>query len=137
VSLQVLPTVNAALNVASALLLVLGHRAIRRGDRWRHARLMVAAACTSTLFLLSYVAYHSQVGSHPFARGGVLRVVYLAILATHAVLAMAITVLVPLTLSAAARERFAAHRRLARITFPIWLYVSVTGVVVYWLLYRL
>lgn len=136
-TVQDLPTLNACLNTASALLLAAGYRAIRRRQRRRHARFMVAAVCTSALFLISYLAYHSQVGSVRFEGHGLVRAFYLAVLATHAVLAAVIALLVPLTLRLALREAFARHRRLARVTLPIWLYVSLTGVLVYWMLYHL
>jgi uncharacterized membrane protein YozB (DUF420 family) len=132
-----LPTVNAVLNASSALLLALGFVAIRAGRREAHRRFMLAAVTTSSLFLVSYLVYHFQVGSVRFAGTGSIRTVYLSILATHTVLAVAILPLVLITLRFALRERFAAHRRLARVTLPLWAYVSVTGVVIYWMLYRL
>jgi uncharacterized membrane protein YozB (DUF420 family) len=98
---------------------------------------MLAALATSSTFLVSYLVYHFQVGSVPFTGRGFLRVVYFAILLTHTVLAAAIVPLVLVTLVRALRERFDAHRRLARLTLPLWSYVSVTGVVIYWMLYRL
>jgi len=131
-----LPTVNAVLNASSALLLALGFVAIRAGRRDAHRRFMLAALTTSSLFLLSYLIYHFQVGSVRFSGTGPIRTVYLTILATHTVLAVAILPLVVITLRLALRERFAAHRRLARVTLPLWAYVSVTGVVIYWMLYR-
>jgi uncharacterized membrane protein YozB (DUF420 family) len=132
-----LPTLNALLNTSSALLLVLGFAAIRAGRREAHRRFMLAAVATSSLFLVSYLVYHFQVGSVRFARAGTIRTVYLTILATHTVLAVAILPLVLITLRFALRARFDAHRRLARVTLPLWTYVSVTGVVIYWMLYRL
>ncbi len=132
-----LPTLNAVLNASSALLLALGFLAIRAGRREAHRRFMLAAVATSSLFLVSYLVYHFQVGSVRFTRTGTTRTVYLAILATHTVLAVAILPLVLITLRFALRARFAAHRRLARVTLPLWTYVSVTGVVIYWMLYRL
>lgn len=132
-----LPAVNAALNATSAVLLVLGWRLIRRGRIEAHRRAMLAAVATSTLFLVSYLVYHAQVGSVRFQGQGVLRVVYFTILTTHTILAVAIVPLVLVTLVRALQERFDRHRRLARITFPLWCYVSVTGVVIYWMLYRL
>jgi uncharacterized membrane protein YozB (DUF420 family) len=98
---------------------------------------MLSAFACSTLFLVSYLAYHAQVGSVRFARTGAIRTVYLTILLTHTVLAVAIVPLVLTTLRRGLRADFARHRRLARVTLPLWLYVSVTGVVVYWMLYRL
>ena len=98
---------------------------------------MLSAFVCSMLFLISYLIYHYQVGSVPFRGQGWIRPVYFSILLTHTVLATAVVPLALITLSRALRQRFDAHRRLARWTFPIWLYVSVTGVVVYWMLYRL
>ena len=132
-----LPAVNAALHATSAVLLVLGWRLIRRGRIEAHRRAMLAAVATSTLFLVSYLVYHAQVGSVRFQGQGVLRVVYFTILTTHTILAVAIVPLVLVTLVRALQERFDRHRRLARVTFPLWCYVSVTGVVIYWMLYRL
>jgi len=132
-----LPALNAALNATSAVLLLVGWRLIRRGRIQAHRRAMLAAVTTSTLFLVSYVVYHVQVGSVRFQGRGVLRVVYFTILTTHTILAVAIVPLVLVTLVRALQARFDRHRRLARITFPLWSYVSVTGVVIYWMLYRL
>ena len=134
---QDLPTLNAALNTTSAVLLLTGWRLIRRGRRDAHRRAMLAALATSTLFLVSYLAYHFQVGSVRFTGQGPIRTVYFAILVSHTVLAAAIVPLVLLTLTRALRGRFEAHRALARVTAPLWLWVSVSGVVVYWMLYRL
>ena len=132
-----LPALNAILNGTSAVLLLLGYLAIRRGDRATHRRFMLAALATSGLFLVSYVAYHLQVGSVRFTGQGIVRTVYFTILLTHTVLAVAIVPLVLVTLTRALRERFPQHRRIARITLPLWAYVSVTGVVIYWMLYRM
>ena len=132
-----LPTLNATLNAVSACLLALGYGFIRRGRRDGHRAAMLAACTTSTLFLISYVVYHSQVGSVRFAKPGWIRVAYLAILASHTLLAAAVPVLAAITLTRALRANWPRHRAIARWTLPIWLYVSVTGVVVYWMLYRL
>ncbi len=132
-----LPTLNAALNTASALLLLTGWWLIRHGRRDAHRRAMLLAVATSTLFLVSYLAYHFEVGSVRFTGQGPIRTVYFAILLGHTVLAAAIVPLVLVTLRRALRGRFEAHRALARITLPLWLWVSVSGVVVYWMLYRL
>jgi uncharacterized membrane protein YozB (DUF420 family) len=132
-----LPTLNAALNTASALLLLTGWWLIRHGRRDAHRRAMLAAVATSTLFLASYLAYHFEVGSVRFTGQGPIRTVYFAILVSHTVLAAAIVPLVLTTLTRALRARFEAHRALARYTLPLWLWVSVSGVVVYWMLYRL
>jgi len=137
VTWQDLPTLNAALNTTSAVLLLTGWRLIRRGRRDAHRRAMLAALATSTLFLVSYLAYHFQVGSVRFTGQGPIRTVYFAILVSHTVLAAAIVPLVLLTLARALRGRFEAHRALARVTAPLWLWVSVSGVAVYWMLYRL
>ena len=136
-SVRDLPTLNALLNASSAVLLVVGWRLVRRGRREAHRRVMLAAVGTSALFLASYLAYHSQVGSVRFAGAGPLRAVYLAILASHTVLAAAIVPLVLVTLARALSGRHEAHRALARRTLPLWIWVSVSGVVVYWMLYRL
>jgi putative membrane protein len=136
-TLSDLPSLNAVLNAASALLLACGFAAIRAGRRDAHRRFMLAAVSTSSLFLVSYLVYHFQVGSVRFTGAGAIRSAYLAILITHTVLAVTIVPLVLLTLRLALRERFPAHRRLARVTLPLWAYVSVTGVVIYWMLYRL
>jgi len=137
VTLQDLPTLNAALNTASAALLLTGWWLIRHGRRDAHRRAMLAALATSTLFLVSYLTYHFEVGSVRFTGQGPIRTVYFVILVGHTVLAVAIVPLVLVTLRRALRGRFDAHRALARITLPLWLWVSVSGVVVYWMLYRL
>ena len=132
-----LPALNAFLNATSAVLLATGYVLIRRGRRHAHKRVMLAALVSSALFLTSYLVYHAQVGSVRFRGQGPLRTVYFTILLTHTVLAVAIVPLVAVTLVPALRGRFDRHRRLARITLPLWAYVSVTGVVIYWMLYRL
>lgn len=132
-----LPALNAFLNASSALLLATGYVLIRRGRRDAHKRVMLAALASSALFLTSYLVYHAQVGSVRFRGQGAVRTVYFTILLTHTVLAVAIVPLVATTLVPALRGRFDRHRRLARITLPLWAYVSVTGVVIYWMLYRL
>ncbi len=132
-----LPALNACLNATSAVLLATGYVLIRRGRRESHKRVMLAALVSSALFLTSYLVYHAQVGSVRFRGQGAVRTVYFTILLTHTVLAVAIVPLVATTLVPALRGRFDRHRRLARITLPLWAYVSVTGVVIYWMLYRL
>ena len=132
-----LPTLNAALNATSAVLLATGYYFIRTGRRDRHRACMLAALGVSALFLASYAVYHVQVGSVPFEGTGTMRTVYFVILITHVVLAIAIVPLVLITVSRALSGRFDRHRAIARWTLPIWFYVSVTGVVVYWMLYRL
>ena len=135
ISIAQLPTLNAALNSLSAVFLCAGYFFIRSKNRDAHRRCMVAALGCSTLFLISYLAYHFQVGSVGFRGQGWIRPVYFSILITHTLLAAAIVPLVLVTLTRALRERFDAHRRIARWTFPIWLYVSITGVVIYLMLY--
>jgi putative membrane protein len=125
------------LNAASGVLLALAYRAIKRREIDRHHRLMLSAIWTSAAFLVSYLVYHAQVGSVRFPGRGTVRTVYLTILFTHTVLAALIVPLVLRTLYLARKERFAEHRRAARWTFPFWMYVSVTGVVIYVMLYRL
>jgi putative membrane protein len=132
-----LPALNACLNATSAVLLATGYVLIRRGRRAAHKRVMLSALVSSALFLTSYLVYHAQVGSVRFRGQGLVRTLYFTILLTHTVLAVVIVPLVGMTLVPALRERFDRHRRLARITLPLWAYVSVTGVVIYWMLYRL
>ena len=132
-----LPGVNATLNAVSAVLLSIGYVLIRTGRIAQHRACMLAACGTSTLFLASYVVYHLNVGSVAFTGQGPIRIVYFTVLVTHIVLAALILPLALVTLLRALRERFAAHAAIARWTLPIWLYVSVTGVVVYWMLYRM
>ncbi|MEO8189626.1 MAG: DUF420 domain-containing protein [Acidobacteriota bacterium] len=131
------PAWNAVLNASSALFLLLGYVAVRGGSVETHRRWMLAAATTSTVFLASYLAYHARVGSVRFTGQGTVRTVYFSILLTHTVLAVVIVPLVLRTLYLGLKRQDDRHRRIARWTFPLWLYVSVTGVVVYWMLYRL
>lgn len=135
-SLRDLPTLNAALNWSATVLLVVGWFLIRSGRREAHRRTMLGALACSALFLVSYLVYHFQVGSVRFPGTGTARTVYLSILASHTLLAAILPVLVVITLARALRGRFDRHRRIARWTLPIWLYVSVTGVIIYWMLYR-
>jgi uncharacterized membrane protein YozB (DUF420 family) len=137
VSYAELPALNATLNATSAVLLTIGWILIRRGHWRQHRAVMIAAFCTSAVFLVSYLTYHAHAGSKHFAGQGSIRIVYFTILLTHTVLAVAIVPLVLITLSRGLRSRFDRHRAIARWTIPLWLYVSVTGVVVYWMLYRL
>jgi uncharacterized membrane protein YozB (DUF420 family) len=132
-----LPAVNATLNAAAALLLVIGFALIRSRRRVAHRNVMVAALVCSTLFLTSYLIYHSQVGSVRFPGTGAARTVYFTVLISHTLLAAAVPVLAGITVVRAFRGRFQHHMRIARWTLPIWLYVSVTGVVVYWMLYQM
>jgi putative membrane protein len=132
-----LPSVNASLNALAAVLLMTGYALIRQ-RRWiAHRNVMTAALVCSLLFLASYLIYHAQVGSVRFPGTGAVRTLYLTILATHTVLAATVPVLAGITVVRAWRRRYARHVRIARWTLPIWLYVSVTGVVVYWMLYRM
>jgi uncharacterized membrane protein YozB (DUF420 family) len=132
-----LPAVNATLNGVAAALLLFGYREIRKGRMGRHRAAMIAACAASTLFLISYLTYHAHAGSRAFAGQGPVRILYFAILISHVVLAAAILPLALVTLTRALRSQFDRHATLARWTLPIWLYVSVTGVVVYIMLYHL
>ena len=132
-----LPTLNAGLNAASFALLLVGFWLIRRGRREAHRKAMLLALATSAAFLVSYLVYHAQVGSVRFAGQGPVRTLYFAVLISHTVLAAAIVPLVVLTAGRALRGRFEAHRAVARVTLPLWLWVSASGVAVYWMLYRL
>ena len=133
----VLPTINAILNATAAVLLVWGYVLIRRKRVQQHRKVMITAFFVSCAFLVCYLVYHLQVGSVRFPKQGVIRTVYMSILTTHTTLAAAVPVLAILTLRRGLAGRLNAHRRLARWTLPIWLYVSVTGVVVYLMLYHL
>jgi uncharacterized membrane protein YozB (DUF420 family) len=137
ISIHDLPVVNATLNATAAVLLVWGYILIRRRSIAAHRRVMLAAFATSSVFLCCYLVYHYNVGSVRFPRTGTIRTVYLSILATHTALAATVPPLAIITLSRGLRERFDRHRRIARWTLPVWLYVSVTGVVVYWMLYHM
>ncbi len=136
-SIASLPLVNATLNGIATVLLVTGYVCIRRGRRDAHRRAMLAAFATSVLFLISYVIYHAQAGSRPFTGQGPIRTVYFTILISHIILAALTPVLAGLTLWRGLQGRFDRHVRLARWTLPIWLYVSVTGIAVYWMLYQM
>jgi uncharacterized membrane protein YozB (DUF420 family) len=136
-SISDLPTLNAALNACAAALLAWAYVQIRHGRIERHRRGMLAAVAFSTLFLVSYVIYHANVGSRPFQGQGAIRPVYFAILITHVVLAAAIVPMAIVTLVRGLRRQDARHARIARYTLPLWLYVSVTGVVIYLMLYTL
>jgi putative membrane protein len=133
---EALPALNASLNGLSGLLVVAGWIAIRRGRRALHRRLMIAAVCSSVLFLAGYLTRVALTGTHRFPGAGWLRAIYLAVLGSHTLLAMVVAPLVLVTLTLGLRERFGTHRRVARWTVPVWIYVSVTGVAVYVLLYR-
>ncbi len=137
ITLHDLPTVNAVLNGTAAILLVWGYTLIRKRKIAEHRRVMLSAFAVSVVFLTCYLIYHFQVGSVKFPRPGWVRNVYWTILFTHTVLAVTVPFLAVITLSRALRERFAQHKKIARWTFPIWLYVSVTGVIVYLMLYHI
>ena len=132
-----LPHVNAVLNGTCALLLITGYSYIRAGRVGAHRVCQISAVIISVIFLASYITYHYQHGTTRFAGQGLVRPVYFTILFTHTILAIAIVPLVTITLYRALRADFVRHRRIARITLPLWLYVSVTGVIVYLMLYRI
>lgn len=132
-----LPTLNAVLNSLAAILLLTGFVFIRTSNISAHKACMLAAFATSTLFLISYLTYHYQVGSVRFQGQGWMRTVYFTILISHTILATAVVPLALITLFRGLKLRFEAHRRIARWTFPIWLYVSISGVLVYLMLYKL
>jgi uncharacterized membrane protein YozB (DUF420 family) len=131
-----LPTLNALLNATSAIFLVAGYCFIRQRNTSAHRACMVAAFTVSILFLISYLTYHYYAGTTRFSGQGWVRPVYFTILISHTVLAAVVPLLAPVTLFHALRQNFARHKGVARWTLPIWLYVSVTGVVIYWLLYH-
>ena len=135
--LYALPHLNAILNATSGLLLVTGYMFIRRRQITAHRNCLIAALFTSTLFLVSYLTYHYYHGPTRFTGQGAVYYVYIAILLSHTILATVIVPFVGVTLYRAARGQFAKHMRIARWTFPMWLYVSVTGVVVYLMLYQI
>ena len=132
-----LPALNATLNAISTVLLLTGYVFIRRGERQKHKACMIAALVMSVLFLTSYVIYHLQVGSVPFKGTGWIRTVYFAVLIPHVILAAGIVPLVVITVSRGLSAKYDKHRKIARVTLPLWLYVSVTGVIVYLMLYQM
>ncbi len=132
-----LPHVNALLNTTSALLLLAGFRFIRLGRIQAHRNCQVSAVATSSLFLVSYLTYHYHHGATRFTGQGIVRLFYFTVLTTHTILAVVIVPLILVTLYRAARGDFIRHRRVARWTLPLWLYVSVTGVIVYLMLYQI
>jgi uncharacterized membrane protein YozB (DUF420 family) len=135
-ALHQLPAVNATLNALSGVLLLIGYALMRAGRIQQHRRVMIGAFVTSSVFLVCYIVYHAQVGSVRFTRQGFVRPLYFTILITHVTLAATILPLAIITLSRGLKGRYPKHRAIARWTFPIWLYVSVTGVLVYVLLYQ-
>lgn len=137
ISVSSLPHLNATLNAASGILLILGYVFIRQKRIGFHRVSMLGACITSSLFLISYLIYHYNVGSKPFLGEGWIRPIYFTILISHTVLAVVLVPLVVVTLVRAGKEQFERHRLIARWTLPLWCYVSVTGVVVYLFLYRL
>jgi uncharacterized membrane protein YozB (DUF420 family) len=132
-----LPALNATLNATSAIFLTAGYFFIRRGRMTPHKRCMLAALVTSSLCLTSYVIYHAKTGSRPFPGHGAIRTLYFSILITHVLLAITILPLALITAARGLRAQYDRHVQIARWTFPLWLYVSVTGVVIYLMLYRL
>jgi putative membrane protein len=134
--IQDLPALNATLNAISAVLLMTAYGLIRMGQPVAHRNVMIAALISSTFFLTSYLIYHAHVGSKHFPGTGGARTIYFSILITHTILAAAVPFLAGITVWRAWRKRFDRHVRIARWTLPIWLYVSVTGVIVYWMLYQ-
>jgi uncharacterized membrane protein YozB (DUF420 family) len=135
--IQDLPALNATLNGLATLFLLTGYVLIRRGRRDAHKRCMLAALATSALFLTSYVVYHANAGSRPFPGQGMVRALYFAILIPHVVLAAAVLPLALTTTARGLRSQFDRHVRIARWTLPIWLYVSITGVIIYLMLYQM
>ena len=131
-----LPAINAGLNGASAVLLISGFIFIRRKQQSAHAQCMIGAVICSILFLISYITYHAHAGTTYFRNPPWFRPFYLTLLTTHTILAVAVVPLVIVTLSRALRARFDLHKKIARWTWPIWIYVSVTGVVIYFIVYR-
>ena len=137
IGVQDLPLLNAVLNSAATVLLLVAFSKIRQRKIDQHRRLMLAAFTVSVLFLISYLTYHYLAGINRFNKPGLLRTIYLWILTTHTILAAIVPVLAIITLYRGLRRQDSRHRKIAKWTFPIWLYVSVTGVVVYLLLYQL
>jgi uncharacterized membrane protein YozB (DUF420 family) len=137
VTIADLPALNATLNALSAVFITTGYLLIKRGERALHKRCMLAALATSSAFLVSYVIYHANTGSRPFPGTGIVRAVYFAILITHVLLAATILPLALTTTARGLRAQYARHVSIARWTLPLWLYVSVTGVVIYLMLYQM
>jgi putative membrane protein len=137
ISLTDLPSLNATLNGMSFVLLTIGYYFIKNSNEKAHKTMMLSALSISVLFLVSYLTYHLNVGSVRYTKQGWVRPVYFTILSTHTILAMSLVPMVSVTLIRALKERFDKHRRIARWTLPIWIYVSITGVVVYLMLYQL
>ena len=136
-SLPLLPTINASLNALSAIFLVLGYFFIRQGRQLAHKKSMLAACTTSLLFLICYLYYHAHHGATKYQGQGLIRTIYFSILISHTILAVVILPFILRTLYLGLRGQFEKHVKVARIVFPLWVYVSVTGVVIYWILYRM
>ncbi|MCH7494834.1 MAG: DUF420 domain-containing protein [Candidatus Marinimicrobia bacterium] len=134
---SLLPTINAILNATSGALVLLGYRNIRRGKDAIHKKFMLTAIGVSALFLSSYLVYHWEVGSIKFQGEGIIRIIYFSILISHTILAVVIVPMVLRTVYLALKGQFSKHRKIAKLTFPIWVYVSATGVIVYLMLYQL
>jgi protein SCO1/2/putative membrane protein len=134
---SIFPAINATLNATSAILLITGRTLIARGRVAAHRAVMITAFIVSTLFLISYLYYHAHVGSVRFRGTGWSRPLYFTILTSHTILAVVIVPLILITLNRGLKQRYPQHRRIARWTFPLWLYVSITGVVIYIMLYHL
>jgi uncharacterized membrane protein YozB (DUF420 family) len=135
ISVSSLPALNAILNTISALLLLCGYVLVKSGARKAHQYCMTAALLVSASFLISYLIYHYHIGSRPYEGEGLIRYLYFTILITHSILAAVLVPLVPVTVIRAWRKNFAGHKSIARKTFPIWVYVSITGVLIYLMLY--
>jgi uncharacterized membrane protein YozB (DUF420 family) len=133
----IFPAIDATLNGTTAVLLAIGHHFIKRGSMVKHRALMIAAFATSSVFLACYLYYHFHVGSVHFRGRGWSRPVYFSILISHTVLAAVVVPMILITLTLGLRNRFDRHRKIARWTYPVWMYVSVTGVVVYLMLYKI
>lgn len=136
-SIYDMPALNAFLNGTGFALLLAGFFFIKRGKITAHKSCMIAAFTISILFLISYLIYHYQVGSVRFTREGWIRPLYFTILISHTILAIAVPPLAVITLFRALKKRFPKHKKIARWTLPIWMYVSITGVVIYWMLYQM
>ena len=134
---SLLPTINAILNATSGALVLLGYRNIRRGKDAIHKKFMLTAIGVSAIFLASYLTYHWEVGSIKFQGEGIIRIIYFSILISHTILAVVIVPMVLRTVYLALKGQFSKHRKIAKLTFPIWVYVSATGVIVYLMLYQL
>ena len=135
-SIHDLPALNATLNGLSAVLLLVAHNRIKHGDRKRHRQLMIAAFTTSCVFLVSYLYYHFNTGVLKFGGEGIIRPIYFTLLTSHTILAVTVPVLATMTLRYGLKSQFVKHRRIAKWTYPIWLYVSATGVLVYFMVYQ-